>query len=80
METPNHHRSMSDSPPPERSKGKIITGIILLVIGIFEITSKTPVNFALKGGDPVSHIQGVIGGSLLLIMGTMSLYSYFKKR
>jgi len=74
---------MSDSPPPERSKGKIITGIILLVIGIFEITSKTPVNFALKGGehqDPVSHIQGVIGGSLLLIMGTMSLYSYFKKR
>jgi hypothetical protein len=74
---------MSDSPPPERSKGKLITGISLLVIGIIEITSKSPVNLALGGGgheDPVSHLQGVIGGSLLLIMGTMFLYSYFKKR
>ena len=74
---------MNDSPQPKRSKETIIIGISLMVIGIIEITSKSPVNMALGGGgheDPVSHLQGVIGGSLLLIMGVLLIGYEMKKR
>ncbi len=81
----NPYRSscMNDSPQPKRSKVAIIIGISLMVIGIIEITAKSPVNMALGAAgnqDPVSHHQGVIGGSLLLIMGVLLIGYELKKR
>ncbi len=74
---------MSDSPQPTRSKLNIFSGIVLIVIGIIEITEKFPVNVALGAAgnqDPVSHLQGVIGGTLLIIMGGVLMGYELKKR
>ncbi len=73
---------MSDSPKPERSKQNMIIGISLFFIGMMEIVVDPPFNIAIGGGssDPVSHIQGVIGGGLLLTVGAIFIYNEIKKR
>jgi hypothetical protein len=61
----------------------LVWGVGCILFGIIAVNTQQSSRGNFWGGAPVGaagHTQNVIVGILLLTMGAMFLYSYFKKR
>jgi len=64
----------------------LVWGILFFVLGIKFVNTQTSYDCPIFGWEPppagsvTGHVQNVIAGILMLIVGAMFLYSYFKKR